>query len=93
MTIRRALLRPSNGGVSACSTGSGAPQEDNDEIRALLAPSVQVCEMFTVTPIAHKLPLRLVTAPMVRKMIPGLTRWEEKRGWGWMIMVLAQKRA
>ena len=43
--------------------------------------------------IESKLPLRLLTAPTVRKIIPGLTRWDEKRGWGWTIMVLAQKPA
>lgn len=66
---------------------------DQNEIRALLAPHFEVREMFTKTPIAHKLPLRLLTAKKLRSIMPGLTGWEERRGWGWTIMVLAEKRA
>jgi 2-polyprenyl-3-methyl-5-hydroxy-6-metoxy-1,4-benzoquinol methylase len=64
---------------------------DQNEVRALLASSFRIQEMFTVTPLAHKLPLRLITAPRVRALIPGLTPWEERRGWGRTIMVLARK--
>src|SRR5688572_9307156 len=66
---------------------------DQNEVDALLAPTFNVLEMFTVTPLAHKMPLRLITAPRVRALIPGLTAWEEHRGWGRTIMVLAQKAA
>lgn len=66
---------------------------DQAEIRSLLAPHFETREMFTITPIAHKMPLRLLTAKKLRTLVPGLTAWEERRGWGWTIMVLAQKRS
>lgn len=79
--------------VAPQAPGQVRQWRDQAEIRALLEPHFAVEEMYTVTPIAHRLPLRLLTAKRVRALIPGLTRWEEKRGWGWTIMVLARKRA
>lgn len=79
--------------VRAPAPGQLRAWRDQDEVRALLAPHFDVREMFTVTPIAHKLPMRLLTAKKVRALIPGLTKWEERRGWGWTIMVLAEKHA
>ena len=66
---------------------------DQDEVRAALEPHFAIREIFTVTPLAHKLPLRLLTAPRLRAIVPGLTAWEEHRGWGRTIMVLAQAGA
>lgn len=64
---------------------------DQNEIRQLLEPQFRIEEMFTITPRAHRLPLRLLTAKRVRSLIPGFTSWQERRGWGWTIMVLAQR--
>jgi 2-polyprenyl-3-methyl-5-hydroxy-6-metoxy-1,4-benzoquinol methylase len=66
---------------------------DQAEIRQLLEPSFRIVDMRTITPIAHRFPLRLLTARRVRTLIPGFTQWQEKRGWGWTIMILAQKAA
>jgi hypothetical protein len=39
------------------------------------------------------LPSIALTTKTLRTITPGRTRWEERRGWGWTIMVMAEKRA
>jgi 2-polyprenyl-3-methyl-5-hydroxy-6-metoxy-1,4-benzoquinol methylase len=71
---------------------------DRTELRALLVPHFEVVEMFTVTPLCNRGPLRLVTSYKVKQLArlvagqayEGLL---ERLGLGWTTMALARRRA
>lgn len=64
---------------------------------ALVQPYFEVNEMFTVTPVSHKGPRRLLTSVKVNKLLHPILGNRlrdalEARGWGWTLMLRATKR-
>jgi SAM-dependent methyltransferase len=70
---------------------------DRSELRILVDPYFEICDLFSITPIATKGLRRLLTASRLRAM-----QWPligrrlrillEGRDWGWTLMLRAQKR-
>jgi 2-polyprenyl-3-methyl-5-hydroxy-6-metoxy-1,4-benzoquinol methylase len=75
---------------------------DKNEVRSLLAPYVEIKELFSITPKFNRGILRIINAQKVRRCARavGLTSFVEamikieERAWlGWTLMALAQKPA
>ena len=70
---------------------------DTNELLALLQSKFHVIDLYTATPVSDHGFMRIVNSrkvnwPVRRLFGDRLDRLKERRGWGWTLMCLAQRR-
>jgi SAM-dependent methyltransferase len=83
--------------ITPVGEGQNRRWTDAEELRALVEPDFHIVDLYTATPVSDHGFMRVVNSQKVNWPVRQLfgdriDRLKERRGWGWTLMCLAQRR-
>ncbi|WP_245422056.1 class I SAM-dependent methyltransferase [Alsobacter soli] len=95
-TQNKPVLRDHCANIAPPAPGQLRKWVDAQELAELASPHFVVEELFSVSPVAHKWPRRLLTSYKVNHLLrpvlgDALRDFMEARGWGWTLMLRARR--